>query len=879
MRLPFGRGRRSDELDEELRSHLAMAMRDLVERGVPPREAELRARREFGNVNVVRENTRDAWGPRWWEEALRDVRFGFRALRRDPGFALVALGSLALGIGANTAVFTLTDATLNRALPFAEPERLLTLSESNPAKGRVGVGASPANLLDWKRSADVFSSLAGYYSRSVVVTEAQDAEVIIGTQVTEGFFPAFGVAPLLGRVFTSEELAAGLSESPGSKVAGPVVIGERLWRRRFGGSAEAVGRTVSLDGVSRLVVGVMPASFIASGPDVEAWLPWDLERAYAHLKAVPRDSRFIKVAGRLRPGVTPEAAAARMDVLAATLAERHPDTNKGWTVSVAPIREQMVGESRAVLVALFVAVLLVLLLTASNVATLQIARGFAREREMAVRLALGVGRGRLVRQLLTESLVLAVMGGALGLLLGGVLVRSLQELVPKSILAIEPLRMNARVLLFAFAATLLSGLASGVLPALRGSGEALVNVLRSGMSQTAPRGHARHLLVAAQAALALLLVTGAFLLVRTVLGLRAVDPGFETRNQLVIRVALNTKKYRSNEERNLYFDALEKGLRSQPGVTRVGATTVLPMSEGGTDFNRPYWRADRARPEGAPVPVDIRMITTGYPGAMGIRTVSGRSFDERDAPDRPLVVMINERLARTTWKGEDPVGKQVVLDYLGGQYPYEIVGVLSDTRYYGLRSEPRPEVFIPYRQNPYPALFFVVHTTVPPETLMPAARALLDRLDPTQPAQLMTTLSALTERSLNRERLAAWLLGVMAALALLLCGLGVWGLIEHAVSQATREIGLRMALGARPGQAAAGILGRAFGLVSAGVLVGVALAWPLSSGLRSLVFGISPQDPLTLLTSASVLLLSTLAASLRPLRRAVRIDPAAALRS
>ena len=507
--------RRNDELDEELRAHLTLAARTYEEQGHSAAEAMRRARREFGNEHIVRELTRDTWGGARLEEIIQDVTYGLRGLRRSPGFTAAVLLSLTLGIGVNIAVFTLTDATLNRPLPFPAADRIVSITEENPAKGIRGAGASPGNILDWREAADIFSGLAAFYSRSVVVTEEHNAEVVVGSQVTADFFEVFGVRPALGRLFTSEEIAAGLSETANNQAPGPVVVSDGFWKRRFGGSPEAIGRTISLDGATRQIVGVMPATFVHSNADIDLWLPWDMARTYARLKAAPRDWRFVKVNARLRERVSLEAAAARMSTMASAIAARHPDTNAGWSVAMKPLRDELTGDAREILLALLAAVLLLLLLTSANVANLQIARGAVREREMAVRLALGGSRPRLVRQLLTESLVLFALGGVLGVSVATLLVRDLAVLVPRSIVALDQVRLDGRVLAFAVLITLASGVCAGILPPMRTAAVGAASVFRgTSRGGTSLRLGARRWLVAGQVAIALILVTGASLLVQ-----------------------------------------------------------------------------------------------------------------------------------------------------------------------------------------------------------------------------------------------------------------------------------------------------------------------------------------------------------------------------
>jgi predicted permease len=439
--------------------------------------------------------------------------------------------------------------------------------------------------------------------------------------------------------------------------------------------------------------------------------------------------------------------------------------------------------------------------------------------------------------------------------------------------------VDSRVLIFALAITLFVSLASGLWPALRTSQVGAAAAFRGNRTLGASsKVGVRRLLVAAQAGISLVLVTSALLLVQSVSALRGVDPGFSVDHRLMVRVTLNTTKYDTGVKRIAYFDQVTERLKALPGVTSVGGTTVLPMSRGGTDFNRPFWREDRPRPE-APTPIDVRMVLPGYFDSMGMRVLTGRNIDDRDREGSASVVVINERFARQTWPGEEAVGKRVVLDYRGGAYPYEIVGVVNDTRYYGPRAEARPEVFIPYRQNAYPALFMVLQTSVEPESLVSAVREAVRTIDPRLPAHQIATVSSLIDDRMKSERLAAWLFGAMALIALVMSALGIFGVVEYAVAQTTREIGLRVALGASSAVILRGVLQQALGLVALGLALGGLLLWPLSRALRSLLFGVSALDPLTIFGSALLLMTIALLASASPARRAAGVDPATALRA
>jgi putative ABC transport system permease protein len=831
--------------------------------------------------------TFDARQGAWLERVTRDLAHGLRLLARNPGFAAAATVSLALGIGANTAIFTLVDAVLNRPLPFHDPDRLVMLWERKPAEGRDREGSSPGTVLDWQARSDVFDYLAAFYSRTAIVADGgaaavMEAEVLEAAQVTADFFPALGVSPALGRWFTPDELAAGVYNTANRAVAttGAVILSQSLWQRRFGGDPAGIGRTIAVDGVPRQIVGVMPATFGAVTPGVQLWLPWDLTRGYAHLPELPRDWRFLQVVARLKPGVALGDAQARMETLAANLGREHPATNAGWSVRVTALHAELVRDGRATLLVLLAAVAFLLLLTSVNLANLQLARAVGRRREMAVRRALGAARRHVVGQLLAESLVLALIGGVAGVIVAAWLLQYLTALLPPAIVELDRVAIDARILGFALLVTLATAVLFGLVPAWRGSG-ASAPALREGSGDRAPvlRLSSRRLLVVAEVAGALVLLAGAALLATSLARLRAVDPGFRTDNVLVLRASLNTTSYNSAERRVAYFDGLRSALAALPGVESVGATTVLPMSTGATDFSRPYWRSDRPRPEGSPPPVDIRMVLPGYVETMGMRVLSGRDITNQDRADAPFVVLVNQRLARLTWPGEDPVGRQIVLDYQRGPYPYTIIGVVNDTQYYGARVEPRPEVFIPYKQNPYPALFFVAHTAGNPQHLVNAARAAAGDVDRVQPVHAVTTMAVLAEDMVGRERLASRLIGAMAAVALLLAVVGIYGVIAYAVSETTRDIGVRMALGAEPGRILRAVLGQALLMVGAGLVIGLVAASVLTRGLASLLYGVSATDPRVFGLVAGALLLAGLAAAYLPSRRAMRVDPAITLRA
>jgi len=821
-------------------------------------------------------------------DSLRqDVRFALRSLAKAPGLALVAALTLALGVGANTAIFSIVHAVLLRPLPYPEPGRLVLLHETHAAQGRGRAQPSPGNFLDYRAQVEVFDGVAAWYQTSRTLRDAGAAAQVTTAQVAGDFFRTLGVAPALGRAFTPDgEPGATFNManiySGGDRVA---VMSHAFWRRGFGGDPGIVGRDVLLDGQSWRVLAVMPASFAFPDPGVDLWLPWDLARSYAgkgFADGPPRDFRFLNVIARLGPGVTRERAQERMAAVAAGLAERHPRDNQGWGVRLAPLADELVRDARPALLVLCGAVGCVLLISCANVAGLLLARAAGRRHEMAVRAALGASRPRLVRQLLTESVVLAVAGGAAGLLLASAGLGLLVSLAPADIPRLDEVRIDATVLSFTLGVAVWTGVVFGLAPALQGSRVNLTSGLKEGGGKGGAGGRARHrmrgLLVVSELAIALVLLVGAGLFARSFARILAVDPGFDPRNLLVMRVFLNTAAYGSGAKSHQYYQQLLARLGALPGVTAVAATTVLPMSDVGIDFYRPYWRGGEADPGGQAPKAGIRMVTPEYFQTMGIPVRAGRPFTASDRADAPAVVMVNEELARQVWPAESPVGRRLVIDYKGGKYPYEVVGVAGDTRYYGLKSRPQPEIFIPHAQNPYLALNVVVRGAADPLRLAKAVEREALALDPAQPLHSVVTMDQLMAEKAAPDRFAMTLLGLLAVIALLLAAVGIYGLASYLAGQRTHEIGVRLALGAAPHDVFRLLLGESLRLAALGLALGMVAAACLARLVAGLLYEVSAADPLTFAAVAVILGGVSLLAALLPARRAMRVDPISALR-
>jgi putative ABC transport system permease protein len=811
-----------------------------------------------------------------------DIRSALRSLGRRPGTAAIAVATLAVGIGVSTAVFCVIDGVLVRPLPFPESERLVRLWDTNAGLFRDRDRVSPGNLLDWMREDVAFAGVAAWHPGNAILRTDHDAEVVQSVKVTPGFFTILGVPAARGRTFAADELAGALYDVAERYRGGDrvLVLSDRLWRRRFGADPYVVGRTISLDDAPWLVAGVMPPGFAMPSAETDVWLPWDIPASYASLPGgSPRDWRFLNVVARLSPRTSLEAAQARVDSVAAALAEAHPKANRGWASRIVPLKDDLVASSRPALFVLLGAVGFVLLIACANVASLQLARAADRSREIAVRLALGARRSRLVRQLLTESLLIALGAGLAGTALAVALLEVLRLLRPAQLPRLDEIGLDLRVLAFAALAAIVAGVASGLAPALQAT-RTLASALQAdgGRAVAGSAGRWRRALVVLELTVALVLLTGAGLLGRSFVRLTGVDPGFDPENLLVLRVSLDNTVYRGPQSASFYRD-LTARLSALPGATSAGAVTALPLSDVGIEFDRPYWRERDPDPGGEAPKADIRMATTGYFDAMRMRLLRGRGFTDDDRLNTPKVVVLNETLARAAWPEADAVGHRIVIEYRGGAYPYEVVGIVNDTRHHGLRRRPRPEIFIPHAQNPYLQLNVVVRTAVPARTLAVAAARKVRALDPRQPVHSVVTMDELRSRSLGADRLSMVLLAALASVAVVLAATGVFGVLAHAVTRRTREIGTRVALGAGRGHVLRLVLCDSLRLAAAGAALGLAVSLALGRTLAGLLYGVGPRDPWTLGGVSALLVLVALVAAYVPARRALRIDPAEALRS
>jgi putative ABC transport system permease protein len=809
------------------------------------------------------------------ETLLQDARYAVRMLRKSPGFTLVAVLTLALGIGANAAIFSVVNGVLLRPLPFPEPERLVAVWTAQPAKDLVRGSSSYPDFADYRDQTASFDGLAATRSRGYTLSSPKGAERIDGARVSWTLFPVLRVTAALGRTFSADEDRLG-----GPRVA---VIGDALWRRRFGGDPGVVGRPVTLDGEAYTVLGVLPRGFRFDFDlrEAEIWTPTALDGKDS---IEERGQHYLQVVGRLKPGVPIAAARADLGAVSARLAAAYPQSNTGRTAIVQPLHDAIVGATRQGLLVLLGAVALVLLVSSANVANLLLARGSEREREVALRSALGASRGRLARQLLTESVLLSLVGGALGLLVAFWGTDGLLALAPADLPRLGDVHVDARVLGFTLGVTILAGLLFGTAPALRAARVALVPALseggRGGSGGPGAR-RMRSVLIVAEVALALVLLVGAGLLLRSLGRLLGVDPGFRAESVLTLRLDLPDAHYQKPENVLSFYEKLLPRAAALPGVRSVAAVAPLPF--GNSMWVTGIYRKDRPEPgPGEKLSAHYEAATPGYFETIGIRVTRGRTFSDRDRRGAPRVVLVSESLAARLFPGEDPVGKPVAfgvtLDDEDEKAPWEVAGVVADVVLDRLDKALEPTFYVPAFQQPWNGVSLVLRAAGSPGTLAEAVRKEVQALDPELPVFHVRTMPELVSASVAQRRFQALLLAAFAAVGLALAATGLYGVMALSVSQRTREIGVRIALGA-PARGVLGlVLRQALSLVLLGTAVGLLGALALSRVLSSLLFRVSATDPVTFGIVAGLLLVTALVASYVPARRATRVDPLEALR-
>ncbi len=808
------------------------------------------------------------------DAALHDIRYALRLCARAPGFTAVAVIALALGIGANTAIFTIVNAVLLERLPFRDPGRIVVLWEEQarrPGKSNV---LGPSQFLRWSDRTKTLDAMAAFVDMRANLTSGGEPEEVIVQNVTAQFFPILGVSPLVGRPFSDAE-----NSDPDAAV---VILSYDFWQRRFGGDPGVVGRSIQLNAHPQTVIGVMPPGFglfikqgSLAGKPSELWAPWVLP-------ADARDSggRYLEAIARLKPGVSVEQADAELKTIASALAKETPQRNANWTAQVRALGDELSGEYRRSLLVLAGAVAFVLLIACANVANLLLARGAVRQREIAIRSALGAPRGRVIRQLLTESFVLAVLGGGAGLLVAAWGVHLLLALSPVDLAGAGDVHLSYPVLAFTAAVSLVTALACALAPAFEGSRADVQETLKDGARQLG--GGLRHrrmrqAFVVSEIALAVVLLVGAGLLLRSFASLRGVDPGYSTSNILTMRLQLPLARYADAAQRIRFYRDATSRIQELPGVAAAGAVSFLPLTGlgAGTSFTIV---GQPPPPPGQDYVANVSVCDNGYFRALHVPLLRGRLFTDREMREQSNVVIVSDSLARTYFGGEDPIGKQLAIVMTNPVIPTEIIGVVGDVRFQDLTAAPRPTTYWPHPQLAYSSMTLTVRTAGDPQRLAPAIERTIRALDKDQPVSDVRTMTEWVSKSLAQARFSSTVLTIFAALALLLAAIGIYGVTSYAVSQRTSEIGIRLAVGADRGDIMRMILGSAARLAGLGLAAGIALALGLSRTLATLLYETTGTDPLTFVAVLAVLGIVSLMASYLPARRAARIPPVEALR-
>jgi len=863
----FAKRRNDRDLDDEVHSYVDLLAEEKMREGMRPDEARRTARIELGGVEQVKEDVREVRAGAWLDIVFQDIRYGARMLRKNPGFTAVAILTLALGIGANTAIFSVVSAVLLRPLPYANPQQLIVLRETTQSVGPHS--PSYPDFLDWRKQSRTFSQMAAINNREFNLSGVAQPENISGYAVSANCLSMLGVRPFLGRDFLPSE------DAPGS--APVVLLSYALWQSHLGADPSPVGKNITLDGRSFTIIGVLPPNIrLLEKTDILApigvWAGDMTDRG---------DRGDMDAVGRLVSGASISQAQAEMDTIAANLRKEYPATNSGVGISMASLRGELVGDSRPPILVLFGAVVFVLLIACVNVANLFLVRGAARAREIAVRQACGASRQRLVRQMLTESFLLAFLGGGLGILVGALGIEGLRQLISAEMLQGAIIGMDRSVLLFSGAMVVFVAIAFGLVPAWQASQPHVQETLKDGgrsSTASAAQHRLRGLLVMAETALALVLLVGAGLMMKSMYRLLQVDPGFRPERVLTMEINLRTAQYSKPEaSRNFWRQVLDK-VRDLPGVDAAALGTVLPLSGDHNRADITIEALPTPDPGKFPHP-DFHMVSPSYIDALSIPLLRGRNFTDADTDTAPQVALINATMARRFWPNEDATGKRFHWGHPGSKEPWiEIIGVVGDTKLYGLANPSRLELYMPLQQSRSSDMFLVLRSAIDPASLTPAVRDAVASIDKDQPVFSVNTMKQLVDASVATRHITLVLLGLFSGLALLLAAIGIYGVISYSVQQRTHEIGIRMALGAQRRDVLRLVVGQGVRLAALGIAIGIAAAFGLTRLMASLLFGVGAYDPVAFVTAAIILLLVAIAACYIPARRAIAVDPMVALR-
>jgi putative ABC transport system permease protein len=805
---------------------------------------------------------------------LQDLKYGVRILARSPGFSIVAILTLALGIGVNTAIFSVINATLLARLPYQQPDRIVMVWENNRVAGFSHNVVSPGNFLHWQEMNTVFEQIAAFTDFRANLTETGEPEQIPGQAVTTNLFSLLGVNAELGRTLIAEEGRPGKDDV--------VLLSHGLWQRRFGGDPNIVGKKITLNGARSEVVGVMPVGFQLlirqssyTGEHAQFWSPI----AFTPEQRVPI-GRYLTAVAKLKPGVTPAQAQTQMDWIAADLAKQFPAADTNWGVQLVGLHEQFVGSIRPALLILLGAVGCVLLIACVNVANLLLGRAARRRRELAIRFTMGATRGRIVRQMLTETTALAIAGGTAGVLLAFWATDALLALSPKGLLDVQRIHVDWRVLGFVTALTFFTGILFGLLPAFLATHTNPADSLKGGerkLGATVRGTRLRYLFVTAEISIALILLIGSGLLIRSFHRLETVSPGFDSQNLLTARIGLPSQQYSKDPQVLAFFDELLQRVNSLPGVESASANSWPPFtgSGAGTSFTI---EGHPAAPAGENPNIEVRVVEPGFFRTMRIPLLRGRLFNSREAAQGSHVVLISESVARQYFPNEDPLGKKITIDMKDQNVPSEIVGVVGDAKYYGLDAAPLPMAYWPHPELVYNAMTLVVRGRVDASQLSGAIRSIVHSLDPNLPISEVRTMDQWMSDSVAQARFNTLLLGIFSSVALILALIGIYGVMSASIAERTHEIGIRMALGALPRDIWCHVLRAGAVITLAGLAVGLAGSFALVRLLASLLFDVKPGDPLTFAAVTALLASAALLACYVPARRAMRVDPMVALR-
>ena len=864
----FRKSSREREMAQEFESHLEMHVEDNIRAGMSPEQARREALVKFGGMEVARESVRETARPLWIESTLRDARYAVRGLRLNLGFAATAVLSLALGIGASVAIYTVGDNLLVRPLPYPEANQLVMLYETNPHRNFKHNVISPGNYFDWKAQSTTFSAMAGFVDFHVILGDGRRTEEVDAQAVSGELLPALRVQPVRGRVFTAQE------DKDDAHVA---VISYRLWQNWFGGDESVLGRQLQVNSRPFTVIGVLPSDFYFNTRSADIWLTLGLNPADNLRKT---QGRWLWAMGRLKPGVTLSQAGAEMNGIAQRLEIAYPEFDKGWGVDVVPLRDSFVGEVKTSLLVLLGAVTLLLSVACANVANLLLARYSARRREMAVRGALGAARGRLVRQLLTESVILGLVGGVLGIVLAYFAVSGLVALAPRELTRSVQITFDLRIVAFAFLLSVITSIIFGLAPALMASHTELDRALHEDSRQSTGSGNrVRAWLVALEIACSVALMAGAGLLFRSLVGLQQVAPGLDARNVLTMRVTLPNQRYREPQKKIDFFTRAAERLGALPGVHQASAISYLPFNglAAGTRVN--IAGHPPAKP-GEELVAMIRTVLPGYFRAMGIPLERGRDFAAADdVVSTPHRFIVNEAFVRSFMPGEEPIGKSISAEMANENPLGEIVGVVGDVKEGALDKEPAPTVYYIHSHLPYGEMMFVLRGENDALALTEPARKVIQELDRELPVSQVRAMETVIRQTFARQQFSTVLLGGFSLASMLLAAIGIYGLLAYSVTQRTREIGVRVALGAEPGSIIRMVVAGGARMIAAGAAAGLAGALALSGVMKSLVFGISARDPLTFIAAPAIFVAVALVAAYLPARRAARVSPMEALRA